>query len=453
MNTRIEHDSLGDIEVPENALYGPQTQRAVGNFPVSGLRMPRAFIHALGLIKACAASSNAQLRKIDVPIAAAIEQAALEIAAGKYDNEFPLDVFQTGSGTSTNMNINEVIATLASGQLSTPVHPNDHVNLGQSTNDVFPSAIHISAVLCLTNDLLPALLHLQQTIDRKASEVRGIIKTGRTHLMDAMPLTMEQEFSGWSAQISRCHQRISGCLPRLCQLAQGGSSVGTGVNVHPDFAVTFAGKLSSLTGIKFEPNPCFFEAISCQDTSVELSGQLKVTAVAIMKIANDLRWMNSGPLTGIAEIKLQAMQPGSSFMPGKVNPVIAESAAMVAAQVMGNDTTLSIAGQSGNFQLNVMLPLIAYNLLQSITLLTNTCHLLADKTIATLTVCEENIARTLSQNPILVTTLAPVVGYALAAEIAKKAYTEKRTIVDVAQELTPMTREELERLLDPAGMV
>ena len=453
MKYRIEKDSLGAVKVPEKALYGAQTQRAVENFPVSGLPMPRAFIQALGLIKACAASSNATLKQLSKPIAKAIRLIALDIAAGKYDAEFPVDVFQTGSGTSTNMNINEVIATLASKKLSKPVHPNDHVNLGQSSNDVIPSAIHISATIRLHKALLPALQHLQQTIDTKAKTLKNVIKTGRTHLMDGMPLTMAQEFGAWSAQIGCCQQRISDCLPRLSQLAQGGSAVGTGINVHPKFATTFTSELSELTGIKFEPNPSFFEALSCQDTSVELSGHLRVIAVAVMKIANDLRWMNSGPLAGLGEIELKPVQPGSSIMPGKVNPVIPESATMVAAQVMGNDATIAIAGQSGNFQLNLMLPVIAYNLLQSIELLTNTCHLLADKAIATLSIREQNIAKNLSRNPILVTALTPILGYAKAAEIAKQAYAQNRSILDVAEESTKISRQELERLLDPKGMI
>ncbi len=453
MKYRIEKDSLGAVKVPAKALYGPQTQRAVENFPVSGLPMPRAFIQALGLIKACAASSNAQLKQISKSTAKAIRLIALDIAAGKYDEEFPVDVFQTGSGTSTNMNINEVIATLASKKLAKPIHPNDHVNLAQSSNDVIPSAIHVSATIRLHKGLLPALQHLQQTLENKAKTLKTVIKTGRTHLMDGMPLTMAQELGAWSAQIEHCQQRLTDCLPRLSLLAQGGSAVGTGVNVHPKFASTFAAELSQLTGIEFEPNPSFFEALSCQDTSVELSGHLRVVAVAIMKIANDLRWMNSGPLSGLGEIELEPVQPGSSIMPGKVNPVIPESATMVAAQVIGNDATIAIAGQSGNFQLNLMLPVIAYNLLQSIELLTNTCHLLADKAIATLKVREQNITKNLNQNPILVTALTPVLGYAKAAEIAKQAYAQSRSILDVAEESTTMSRQELESLLDPKNMI
>ena len=453
MGDRIETDSLGTVRVPEQALYGAQTQRAIDNFPVSGLRMPRAFILALGCIKACAASANAKLKLLDPAVSSAIRTAALAIAEGEHDDAFPVDVFQTGSGTSSNMNINEVIATLASRELNQPVHPNDQVNMGQSSNDVIPSAIHVSAAIQVSEQLLPALEQLQSAIEAKAFDLKDVVKTGRTHLMDGMPLTFAQELGGWAAQIGQSRQRLDDTLPRLCKLAQGGSAVGTGVNVHPDFPLTFAAELSALTGMAFEPNPNFFEALSCQDTSVELSGQLRVVAVALMKIANDLRWMNSGPLAGLAEIELQALQPGSSIMPGKVNPVIPESVAMVAAQVMGNDATIAIAGQSGNFQLNVMLPVIAYNLLQSIELLSNASRILADHAISTLVVQQQNIQKSLTRNPILVTALNPIVGYSKAAEIAKQAYAENRPVLDVAQELTNLSRQELEALLDPLGLV
>ncbi len=453
MKYRLEQDSLGKIKVPEEALYGAQTQRALDNFPVSGLRMPRPFIRALGLIKACAAITNGKLNQLDPEIAEVISQIALQVSAGEYDDAFPVDVFQTGSGTSTNMNINEVIATLSSKQLSRPVHPNDEVNRGQSSNDVIPSAINISLVLQLQEGLLPAVRHLQESIDKRASAAQDVIKIGRTHLMDGMPLTLAQELSGWSSQIGHCFESLIETLPRLYQLAQGGTAVGTGVNTDPDFARIFAIELSSLTGFPFEPTPSFFEALSFQGSSVELSGKLKLLAVVLMKIANDLRWMNSGPLAGLAEIELQALQPGSSIMPGKVNPVIAESAAMVAAQVIGNDTVVTVAGQSGNFQLNVMLPVIAWNLLQSVELLTNTCNLLADKAISTFKVCDQNIARQLRSNPMLATALAPLLGYEKAAEIAKRAYVERRPVVDVAEELTDLPRHELEKLLDPLNLV
>lgn len=453
MTYRFEKDSLGEVQVPVDALYGAQTQRAIENFPVSGLCMPRAFIQALGLIKACAAKANAELGMLDGDIADSIYQQALEIADGAYDAEFPVDVFQTGSGTSSNMNINEVIASLCSRQLSTPIHPNDHVNVGQSSNDVIPTAIHLSAAQQLTHNLLPAIAHLQQVIEEKSRQTQQLIKTGRTHLMDGMPLTLGQELSAWAEQLAQCQQSLTECLPRLCQLAQGGTAVGTGVNAHPNFAATFANRLSVQTGITFRPANNFFTALSMQGVSVELSGKLKILAVSIMKIANDLRWMNSGPLAGIAEIELPALQPGSSIMPGKVNPVIPESVAMVAAQVMGNDTTISIAAQSGNFQLNVMLPVIAHNLLQSIELLANSCTLLADKSIAGFTAIEKNLAHNVQRNPILVTALNPIVGYQKAAEIAKQAYASDRSVIDVAEELTTLSRKELERLLNPKNLI
>jgi len=450
---RIEADSLGQLKIPVNALYGAQTQRAIENFPVSQLPMPAAFISVLGLIKKTAARVNQQLGLLDMPRATAIIQAAGEVQAGLHDAQFPVDVFQTGSGTSTNMNANEVIATLAAQSSGLDIHPNDHVNLGQSSNDVIPSAIHVSATLQLTGCLLPALLHLQNTIEKRVGDLQAHITTGRTHLMDAMPISLAQELSGWAAQVRLGIQRLKSTLPRLCQLAQGGTAVGTGINAHPEFAQCFAEVLNKETGLKFSPNSCFFESLSCQDSAVELSGQLRVVAVSIMKIANDLRWMNSGPLAGLGEIELQTLQPGSSIMPGKVNPVIPESAAMVAAQVIGNDATIAIAGQSGNFQLNVMLPVIAYNLLQSIELLTSTCYLLADKAIATFTVRAEVLQKNLARNPILATALAPLIGYEKAAEIAKQAYHEKRPVLDIAVELTGMPREQLARVLAPDSML
>lgn len=450
---RIESDSLGQLSIPVNALYGVQTQRAIENFPVSQLSMPTAFISVLGLIKKTAASVNQQLGLLDMPRATAIIQAAEAVQAGLHDTQFPVDVFQTGSGTSTNMNANEVIASLAAQSSGLDIHPNDHVNLGQSSNDVIPSAIHISATLQLTSGLLPALLHLQNTIEKRAGDLQAHITTGRTHLMDAMPISLAQELSGWAAQVRQGIQRVQNTMPRLCQLAQGGTAVGTGINAHPEFAQCFAETLNKETGLGFSPSSCFFESLSCQDSALELSGQLRVVAVSIMKIANDLRWMNSGPLAGLGEIELQALQPGSSIMPGKVNPVIPESAAMVAAQVMGNDATIAIAAQSGNFQLNVMLPVIAYNLLQSIELLTSTCYLLADKAIATFTVRADVLQKNLARNPMLATALTPLIGYEKAAEIAKQAYYEKRSVLDVAVDLTGMPREQLSRLLAPDSML
>jgi fumarate hydratase class II len=449
---RIERDTLGEVQVPAEALYGAQTQRAVDNFPISGLRMPRAFIHALGLIKASAARANAALEQLDPEMAEAIAEAALEVASGDHDGQFPVDVFQTGSGTSSNMNANEVIATIAAQRLGRRVHPNDHVNRAQSSNDVIPTAIHVAARLQLHESLLPALEYLRTEILRRAAELSAEVKTGRTHLMDAMPLTFGQELGGWQAQIERDIERLSVTLPRLESLAQGGTAVGTGVNAHPEFATRFTRQLSTLTGIGFVTSDNLFEALSCQDTSVELSGQLRVLAVSLSKIANDLRWMNSGPLAGLGELRLPALQPGSSIMPGKINPVIPEAVAMVCAQVTGNDASIAIAGQSGSFQLNTMLPVIAYNLLQSIELLARAARILGEKAIAGFTVNTDVIQTALARNPILVTALADTLGYDRCAAIAKRAYAEGRAISDVAAEMTDLPREELERLLDPMRM-
>ena len=449
---RVERDSMGEVEVPADALWGAQTQRAVNNFPISGIAMPRSFIRALGLIKAAAAATNSKLELLPAEIARAVETAAREVADGQHDAAFPIDVFQTGSGTSSNMNANEVIASLASQASGQPVHANDHVNMGQSSNDVIPTAIHVSAALQVTEHLLPALQHLGDTIDRKGQTVAEVVKTGHTHLMDAMPVRFDQELSGWATQITADYQRVAGVLPRLSALAQGGTAVGTGINAHPEFGVRVAAELATKTGIAFRPADNYFEALSCQDTAVELSGQLKTTAVSLMKIANDLRWMNSGPLAGLAEIALPAVQPGSSIMPGKINPVIPESVTMVAAQVIGNDTTITVAGQSGNFQLNVMLPVIAYNLLQSIELLGNAAGVLADAAIEGFTVNEERLKEALERNPILVTALNPVIGYDKGAAVAKQAYREGRPIREVAAQETDLSDEELKALLDPAEL-
>ena len=448
---RIEHDSMGELRVPADALYGAQTQRAIENFPVSGLTLPRGFIRALGLIKAAAAEANLALGHLKKRQAAAIRKAALAVADGQFDDQFPIDVFQTGSGTSTNMNANEVIAHLA-GKAGAKVHPNDHVNYGQSSNDVIPTAIHVSATLLAAGELLPALKHLKKTIERRARELKNVAKTGRTHLMDAMPVTFGQELSGWAAQIGAAIERIEDALKRLRRLPQGGTAVGTGINADPKFGATFARELKKLSGQKFETADNYFEGMAAQDGAVELSGALKTLAVALMKIANDLRWMNSGPLAGLGEIELPALQPGSSIMPGKVNPVIPEATAMVAAQVIGNDATITIAGQSGNFQLNVMLPLIAYNLLQSIGLLANVSRLLADKAIDGFKVNKARVDEALAMNPILVTALNPVIGYEKGAATAKQAYKEKRPIMDVALETTGLSREELKKLLDPLAL-
>ncbi|MGB5352090.1 MAG: class II fumarate hydratase [Woeseia sp.] len=449
---RSERDSMGELQVPEDALWGAQTQRAVDNFPISGLTMPRAFIRALGLVKWAAAGANAELALLSSGKAVAIQKAALAVAEGQYDAHFPIDVFQTGSGTSSNMNANEVIAHLASASEGKPVHPNDDVNMSQSSNDVIPTSVHVSAALAIHETLLPALRHLSETLEKKADETRDVVKTGRTHLMDAMPVTLGQELTGWRAQIDHAIARLTDTMQRLTALAQGGTAVGTGINAHPKFGKKVATLLSEKTGIDFRPADSLFEALSSQDTAVEASGQLKVLAVSLMKIANDLRWMNSGPLAGIGEIALPALQPGSSIMPGKVNPVIPEAVAMVAAQVIGNDAAITIGGQAGNFQLNVMLPVVAYNLLQSIEILASSSRALADNAIAGFTVNQANIDRALDRNPILVTALNPVIGYELGASVAKKAYKDGRPVKDVAREMTDLTDAELDRLLDPAAL-
>jgi len=451
--TRTERDSMGTVEVPAEAFYGAQTQRAVDNFPVSGLAMPGGFIHALGHIKGACARANAALGALDADVARAIDGAAREVAEGRHDAQFPIDVFQTGSGTSSNMNANEVIAYLATRRLGATVHPNDHVNRGQSSNDVVPTAIHVSARLALVNELLPALEHLAKTLEGRAAELRDVVKTGRTHLMDAMPVTLGQELGGWARQIRNGIARLEHSGEGLLELALGGTAVGTGVNAEPGFAKLVAEELGQTTGQAFRSKPDFFEGLSAQDTAVEMSGQLRTLAVSLMKMANDLRWMNSGPLAGLGEISLPSLQPGSSIMPGKVNPVIPESVAMVAAQVMGNDATVAIAGQSGNFQLNVMLPVIAHNLLQSTELLANAARLLADRAIAGFTVNEARIREALDRNPILVTALNPIIGYEKGAAIAKKAYAEGRPVLDVAMEETDLPEAELRRLLDPGKLV
>ena len=445
---------MGEIKVPADALWGAQTQRAVDNFAISGRAMPRAFIRALGLIKGSAATVNQALGVLDAARGKAIEAAALEVAEGKHDRHFPLDVFQTGSGTSTNMNANEVIAHLASARAgeSAKVHPNDHVNMGQSSNDVIPTAIHVSAALEVKEKLLPALKHLAEAIEAKSKETAKVVKTGRTHLMDAMPVTLGQELSGWAAQIRNGMARVEATAPRLNALAQGGTAVGTGINAHPEFGQRIAAELSKRTGIAFKASGNYFESLSSQDAAVELSGQLKTVAVSLMKIANDLRWMNSGPLAGLGEIALPALQPGSSIMPGKVNPVIPEATAMVAAQVIGNDLTITVAGQSGNFQLNVMLPVIARNLLESIELLANVARALADDSIKGFTVNPERLQEALDKNPILVTALNAVIGYEKGAAIAKQAYKQKRPILDVAKEMTDLSEARLKELLDPAEL-
>ncbi|WP_320819023.1 class II fumarate hydratase [Thalassolituus sp.] len=448
--TRIEHDSMGDLEVPNYALYGAQTQRAINNFNISQQTMPSAFIRALLNVKMAAAEANCRLDQLDTEIAAAIKKSAQGLLdSDDFMDHFPIDIFQTGSGTSTNMNANEVLAHLASMMCEQTVNANDHVNAGQSSNDVIPTSIHVAASIGLVCELLPALNHLKQVMDVKAESLKNIVKTGRTHLMDAMPVRMDQTIYAWSSQIQQNIRNLEQLQPVIQSLAQGGTAVGTGINAHPEFAALFCQVLSQQTGIAFTEADNRFSQMGSQDSAVAVSGQLKTLAVSLMKIANDLRWMNSGPFAGLGEIELEALQPGSSIMPGKVNPVIPEAVAMVAAQVIGNDTTITVAGQSGNFELNVMLPLIASNLLHSIHLLTQASLVLADKAIATFKVNDARLQEALARNPILVTALNPIIGYAKAAEIAKLAYREQRAIIDVAEEHTDLTRAELTKLLDP----
>ncbi len=448
---RVEHDSMGEVQVPADALWGAQTQRAVENFPISGRPMPRGFIRALGLIKTAAADVNAGLGLLPKNRAATIRKAALEVANSMHDAHFPIDVFQTGSGTSSNMNANEVIATLAS-RAGRAVHPHDDVNLGQSSNDVIPTAIRVSAQLAVVEDLLPALKRLRTTIARRGKALGNITKTGRTHLMDAMPLTFAQEFGAWAAQLQSAQDRIDDTLGRVRRLPIGGTAIGTGINADPRFGKAMAKALSTLAGTKFESADDKFEGLAAQDDLVELSGQLSALAVALMKIGNDLRWMNSGPLAGLGEIELPALQPGSSIMPGKVNPVIPEALCMVCAQVIGHHAAITVAGASGNFQLNVMLPLIASDLLDSIGLLSNVMRLLADKTIAGLRVRTARVREALDRNPILVTALNPVIGYEAAARIAKRAYAQNRPVLDVAIEDSGLPEKTLRRLLDPTEL-
>jgi fumarate hydratase class II len=452
---RIEKDSLGEVKVPADALYGAQTQRAIDNFPVSGIRFSRVFIRALGLIKAAAAEVNAELGLLDPSTAQAIQQAGLEIVDGKWDDHFPLDIFQTGSATSTNMNANEVIARRATqilGSAGPKVHPNDHVNRGQSSNDVIPSAIHVSAFLQVSEVLLPSLKHLHKVLKKREPEFHDVVKTGRTHLMDAMPILLSQEMSGWAFQVAQAIERIESCLPRLATLAIGGTAVGTGINAPPGFGRRVADKIVQRTRHPFTETNNHFAAQATMDTAVELSGNLKATASSFMKMANDLRWMNSGPIAGLGEISLPALQPGSSIMPGKVNPVMCEAMMMACAQVTGNDVVITVCNQQGNFELNVMLPVIAHNLLQSITLLGNAARLFADKAVAGFTVNRQRTAGLVGQNPVLVTALNPIIGYEKAAQIAKRAYDEGRSLKDVAAEMTDLSKEELDRLLDPRKM-
>jgi fumarate hydratase class II len=434
-------------------LYGKETKKALINFPISGITMPKDFIHSLAIIKKACAVANHEVGKLDRKTADAIKAAATEVINGQHDDQFMVDVFQTGSGTSTNMNMNEVLSQLCSNNYGETVHPNDHVNMSQSSNDTIPSAIHVSVYLTLKNKLIPNLHLLSNALFARSKLLNTTLKTGRTHLMDALPMTMGQEISAWQKQIINNIERIESSYSRLSKLALGGSAIGTGVNSSPDFSVIACAELSKDIDINFVPNDNFFEAISSQDTAVEVSGYLKTLASSLMKISNDLRWQNSGPLTGLGEISLPELQAGSSIMPGKVNPVIPEAVCMACAQVLGNDMTVTIAGQGGNFQLNTYLPVIAYNLLQSINILANSAELLATKVILTFEVNEEYMQAKLAYNPMLVTSLNGVIGYEKAAEIAKQAYESKRAIIDVAKEMTNIDHEELAKLLDPNNLV
>ena len=458
MKYRIEKDSLGEIKVPAKALWGAQTQRAVNNFPISGIKMDfpftKSFVSSLGLIKDAAAKTNLRLKLISSKKAKAISKAAKEVWQEKHHHEFPIDVFQTGSGTSSNMNANEVIANLATKYAKVMVSPNDDVNMSQSSNDVIPTAIKISAHMDLTKKLMPALDELIKTIEKKADSVKGIIKTGRTHLMDAMPIDFSEELRAWSGQLKSSKEMLNILEKKFLELPQGGTAVGSGINAHKQFSKYFAQEITKLTGnkCKYIPSKNFYHELSAQDCSVQLSGELKNLAVILTKISNDLRWMNSGPLAGLSEIELKALQPGSSIMPGKVNPVIPEAVAMASADVIGNDVSITVAAQSGNFQLNVMLPVIAYNLLKSINLLSGSMEALSKKAIKTFKVNKKNLDVSLSRNPILVTALNPIIGYEKAAEIAKKAYKENRSIVEVASEETNIPKAKLKKLLDPSKL-
>lgn len=448
---RIEKDSMGELNVPTDSKWGPQTQRAVDNFRISDYKMPAGFIRSLALLKWGLANANKDLNHLSKEKASAIADSAMEIYQGDHLKEFPVDVFQTGSGTSTNMNMNEVISHLSSSE-SKPIHPNDDVNMGQSSNDVIPSAINVDASLSVKNNLIPSMKHLISTIDEKAKSIGDIPKNGRTHLMDAMPVTFSQEMSAWSAQIQDAMEQYEQSMSKIQQLAIGGTAVGTGINADPDLSEKCCMHMNNLTGMEFRPANNSFQAISSQDAALILSSSNRTLAVALTKISNDLRWMNSGPLGGLGEITLPALQPGSSIMPGKVNPVIPESVCMVAGKVFGNDLTITHAAQSGNFQLNVMLPLVAHSLSESLSLLSNACLSLADKAIKDFDVNQDNIESMLSRNPILATALNATIGYETGAQIVKKAYQEKRSIIEVATEMTDLDSKTLAELLDPVKL-
>ena len=456
MKFRIEKDSLGEVKVPQKALWGAQTQRALDNFKISGIKFAfpfgRSFIEALGIIKYSAASANNKLKLLPNNKAAAIKSASKDVMLGVYDESFPLDVFQTGSGTSTNMNANEVIANVASKKSKLIINANDDVNMSQSSNDVIPTAICISALIDMHRILLPNMDGLIKAIDVKMKKVKGNTKTGRTHLMDAMPIDFAQELSGWKAQLESSKKTLIAATSRMNELPQGGTAIGTGINTHKDFSKNFCEEVNKIAKLKTKPAKNFFQGLSSVDNAAELSSALKNLSTILMKISNDLRWMNSGPLTGLGEIELEALQPGSSIMPGKVNPVVPEAVAMACADVIGNDVSITVASQSGNFQLNVMLPLVAYNLLKSINLLGNAMPLLSNKAIKTFKINAKNINESLSKNPILVTALNRKIGYGKAALIAKKAYKENKAIIDVASEETGISKAELKKLLDPSKL-
>ncbi|MEU6384605.1 class II fumarate hydratase [Streptomyces bauhiniae] len=454
---RTEHDSMGEVRVPAHAKWRAQTQRAVENFPVSGQRLERAHIEALARIKGAAAKVNAGLGVLDRDVADAIQGAAAEVADGTWDAHFPVDVFQTGSGTSSNMNANEVIATLAGERLGRDVHPNDQVNASQSSNDVFPSSIHIAATAAVVHDLIPALEHLAAALTRKAEEFADVVKAGRTHLMDATPVTLGQEFGGYAAQMTYGVERLRAALPRLAELPLGGTAVGTGINTPPGFSAAVIAEVARATGLPFTEARDHFEAQGARDGIVETSGQLRTIAVGLTKIANDLRWMSSGPRTGLAEIRLPDLQPGSSIMPGKVNPVVPEAVLMVAAQVIGNDATIATAGAAGNFELNVMLPVMAKNVLESVRLLANASRLLADRTVDGITADRERAREYAESSPSVVTPLNRYLGYEEAARIAKKSLAERKTIREVVLEdgyveRGDLTLEQLDEALDVLRM-
>lgn len=454
---RTEHDSMGDVRVPAHAKWRAQTQRAVENFPISGQRLERAHIEALARIKAAAATVNARLGVIDADIADAVVSAAAEVAEGRWDEHFPVDVFQTGSGTSSNMNANEVIATLATERLGRAVHPNDHVNASQSSNDVFPSSIHIAATAAVTGELIPALEHLAGAMERKSAEFAQVVKSGRTHLMDATPVTLGQEFGGYAVQLRYGVERLRAALPRLAELPLGGTAVGTGINTPPGFSAAVIAEVAAATGLPLTEARDHFEAQGARDALVETSGMLRTVAVSLTKICNDLRWMASGPRTGLAEINLPDLQPGSSIMPGKVNPVVPEAALMVAAQVMGNDAAVAVAGAAGNFELNVMLPVMARNLLESIRLLGSVTRLLADRTVDGITANTARAREYAESSPSVVTPLNRYIGYEEAAKVAKKSLAERKTIREVVLESGyvdrgDLTLEQLDEALDVLRM-